>query len=471
VQVRMSKVYHSLSMLVLFTLSMAACQSLFQSKNHLPDQWWYHLQGEWIYMLMCGGATLNYVIDEVAPLYESGYRVINVFVPYHGELGEDAPPSYCGLAPIDYYNVDPKYGTNEEWTELIEKAHAQGMAVIMWLNLGYTSLESDYWAQAQQDKINGIASVYVESFVWSDSGEEPLPEWHRWIYDDYTDWYYAASWGKNPQYDWSSSAWHAEAEKVLRHWLDSGVDGFVLDAVGYYTYLTPEVERQILTNIPADYGNKFVLPESAGEGHPEYWIGEQGYTHVWDNIITDWDGETAVTRAIKENDPSYLPSHFQTVRNQAVSFGGGTYAFNGPRWGNHQKHVLETAVHVGAGIHYQQGPKRLIFEYFQEINQIFMTSNNNPAFAPGADRVHMPTNDDHKYFAHLLTSMDQDQHVLCIYNFQDSEQVITVDLSIIELNYPITAMNLIDGENQIEIQEGTLSVTLPKFDFVFLEIP
>jgi Alpha amylase, catalytic domain len=35
--------------------------------------------------------------------------------------------SYHGYATTDYYKVDPRFGTNEEYKQLIEKSHARGI--------------------------------------------------------------------------------------------------------------------------------------------------------------------------------------------------------------------------------------------------------------------------------------------------------------------------------------------------------
>lgn len=39
--------------------------------------------------------------------------------------------SYHGYATTDYYNIDPRFGTNVEYSKLIEKAHSKGLKVIM----------------------------------------------------------------------------------------------------------------------------------------------------------------------------------------------------------------------------------------------------------------------------------------------------------------------------------------------------
>lgn len=444
------------------------------TSSKLPDKWWLHLQGERVYYLMCGGVKLKYVIGEIDYLYDAGYRILNIFVPYHGEPGIDGPPSYCGLAPLDYYNVDPTYGTNEEWAELIETAHAKGMAVIMWINLGYTSLQAEYWEQAQHDQANGVRSKYSRSFYWSTTGKERLPRYFRWIYDDVTGQYYAARWGQNPQYDWGQDAWPPEAEKVLRHWLDTGVDGFVIDAAHDYLHLGLEQEQAIITGIPASYGNRFILPEGTSGGNPKYWIGTQGYTHVFDNVVTDWDDETYAAPAIRRHNPSYIERHLQQVRDVAVTLGGGSYSTNGVRGtlrGDQRQHILQAAVLVGTGVLMQIDGlvtyNLLWADTRSGIDKVFQAANTNPALAPGASREQVPTNDDTKYYAVMRTTMDGTQHVLNIFNFQDTEQTITVNLAGSGITVPQTPVDLLNGGNAPDITDASYTVRLPSYGFVF----
>ena len=52
-----------------------------------------------------------------------------------------ASPSYHGYDVTDYYQVNPEYGTNEDFKRLIEEAHQRGIRVIIDLVLNHTSSE------------------------------------------------------------------------------------------------------------------------------------------------------------------------------------------------------------------------------------------------------------------------------------------------------------------------------------------
>ena len=49
--------------------------------------------------------------------------------------------SYHGYATTDYYKVDPRFGTNEEYKQLIEKAHARGIKIVMDMIFNHCGVE------------------------------------------------------------------------------------------------------------------------------------------------------------------------------------------------------------------------------------------------------------------------------------------------------------------------------------------
>lgn len=57
-------------------------------------------------------------------------------------LENDMPGgSYHGYATTDYYRVDPRLGTNDEWRELVEAAHSLGLKVVMDMIFNHTGSE------------------------------------------------------------------------------------------------------------------------------------------------------------------------------------------------------------------------------------------------------------------------------------------------------------------------------------------
>lgn len=57
-------------------------------------------------------------------------------------LENDMPGgSYHGYATTDYYRIDPRFGTNDEWAELVDETHKRGMKVVMDMIFNHTGSE------------------------------------------------------------------------------------------------------------------------------------------------------------------------------------------------------------------------------------------------------------------------------------------------------------------------------------------
>lgn len=142
-------------------------------------------------------------------------------------------PSYHKYDVTDYYGIDPQYGTLEDFSALLDKAHSLGIDVIIDLVVNHTSSEHPWFLSAKAD----VNSEYREYYNWSD---EPR--------DGYAkaggSWYECRFVNTMPDLNLDSEAVRAEIERILRFWLeDVGVDGFRLDAVT--SYYTGERERNI----------------------------------------------------------------------------------------------------------------------------------------------------------------------------------------------------------------------------------
>lgn len=69
-----------------------------------------------------------------------------------------------GYDVIDFYRVDPRFGTNNDMVELIEKAHAKGIKVMLDLVAGHTSDKHPWFIQSSQD----TNLQYSDNYIWSD---------------------------------------------------------------------------------------------------------------------------------------------------------------------------------------------------------------------------------------------------------------------------------------------------------------
>ena len=131
-------------------------------------------------------------------------------------------PSYHGYDVTDYYDVNPDYGTMEDFKRMLDEAHKRGIRVTIDWVLNHTSSQHPWFQQAQDPQ-----SPYRDWYVWSDS-PTASPKWTLAGGEEY---YYANFVPEMPDLNYRNPEVIAEMEKFVRFWLeDVGIDGFRLDA-------------------------------------------------------------------------------------------------------------------------------------------------------------------------------------------------------------------------------------------------
>jgi glycosidase len=131
-------------------------------------------------------------------------------------------PSYHGYDVMDYYDVNPEYGTMEDFRRLLDEAHQRGIRVTIDWVLNHTSAQHSWFLQAQDS-----TSPYHAWYRWT-TDPQPGPGWR---YAGGGEYYYAPFAEDKPDLNYANPEVVAEMKKVMRFWLlDVGVDGFRLDA-------------------------------------------------------------------------------------------------------------------------------------------------------------------------------------------------------------------------------------------------
>lgn len=141
--------------------------------------------------------------------------------------------SYHKYDVTDYYKVDHIFGTNDDLVTLVNAAHEKGIDIIIDLVVNHTSNKHPWFTSATQSiKDNGSPSGDYADFynfkTTSATGYSPLAG---------TSYYYECRfWTGMPDLNLDSANVRAEIVKIMKFWLDLGVDGFRLDAcTSFYT--------------------------------------------------------------------------------------------------------------------------------------------------------------------------------------------------------------------------------------------
>ncbi len=144
-----------------------------------------------------------------------------------------SPMKDNGYDVSDYYNINPLFGTNEDFFELIEKANQKGIKIIMDLVVNHCSNEHEWF----KEFLKNPDSKYRNYFIVKES--KTLPNNWRSIFGgsvwekiEGTDLYYYHTFAKEqPDLNWECEELREEVYKMINCWLEKGVAGFRVDAI------------------------------------------------------------------------------------------------------------------------------------------------------------------------------------------------------------------------------------------------
>src|SRR2546421_278933 len=186
------------------------------------------------------------LIQKLDYLQELGITAIWLLPFYPSPLRDD------GYDIADYYDVNPNYGTLDDFRAFLDAAHKRGLRVITELVINHTS-DQNPWFQKSRRAASG--SPEREFYVWSDTPEKYSDariifkdfETSNWSWDPLAKAYYwHRFYAHQPDLNFDNPAVHEALEKVCDFWLAMGVDGVRLDAVPYLY----EREGTICENLP-----------------------------------------------------------------------------------------------------------------------------------------------------------------------------------------------------------------------------
>ena len=148
-----------------------------------------------------------------------------------------SPGADCGYDISDYMDIDPMYGGMEAFRKVLDGLHARGMKLIMDLVVNHTSDEHE-WFQKSRRRIE----PYTDYYIWRPARKNgKLPnnwdsnfEGKAWQWDELRQEYYLHVFAiKQPDLNMDNPLVREEVKKILRYWLDMGVDGFREDVITY----------------------------------------------------------------------------------------------------------------------------------------------------------------------------------------------------------------------------------------------
>ena len=182
-----------------------------------------------------------------------------------------------GYDIADYCSIHPAYGTLDEFRRFLDEAHARGLRVITELVVNHTSDQHPWFQEARRSRDDPRRDWYV----WSDTDDRYRDariifldtERSNWAWDPGSKQYYwHRFFSHQPDLNYDNPAVREEMWKVMRFWLDLGVDGFRVDAVPYLIERegtscenlpeTHEVLRFLRGRLDEHYADRMLLAEA-----------------------------------------------------------------------------------------------------------------------------------------------------------------------------------------------------------------
>jgi maltose alpha-D-glucosyltransferase / alpha-amylase len=183
-----------------------------------------------------------------------------------------------GYDVADYTNVHPAYGTRQDFRNFVREAHRRNLRVITELVINHTS-DQHPWFQAARRAPRG--SDKRNFYVWSDdpskySGTRIIftdTEKSNWAWDEVAQQYYwHRFFSHQPDLNFDNPRVRQAVFRVMRFWLDLGVDGFRLDAIPYLIERdgtsnenlreTQEVIKELRCKLDERYSDRLFLAEA-----------------------------------------------------------------------------------------------------------------------------------------------------------------------------------------------------------------
>lgn len=183
-----------------------------------------------------------------------------------------------GYDVADYMNINPIYGTLNEFKAFLKQAHAYNIKVITELVINHTSSQHAWFQRARLAK---PGSRWRNFYTWSDTGTEYAEarvifnhtETSNWTWDPVAQaFYWHRFFSHQPDLNFENPEVQKEVLKIVDFWFNLGVDGLRLDAIPYLFQRegtncenleeTHQFLKKLNAHIQNKFQNRFLLAEA-----------------------------------------------------------------------------------------------------------------------------------------------------------------------------------------------------------------
>lgn len=205
-----------------------------------------------------------------------------------------SPNDDNGYDISNYQDIMDDFGNMKDMENLLTETRRRDMKLIMDLVVNHTSDEHPWFIESRSSKDN----PYRDFYIWR-KGKNSLPpnNWgsvfggSAWEYDEKTQEYYLHLFSKKqPDLNWKNPRAREEIYKMMKWWLDKGIDGFRMDTVNMFS------------KVPGLPNGKIIKGYKYGDGSPYFLNGPRIHEYLQEmnkKVLSKYDimtvGETPGT--------------------------------------------------------------------------------------------------------------------------------------------------------------------------------
>ena len=269
------------------------------------------------------------------------FNGVTAKLPYLKDLGVKTlwlmpimpSPSYHGYDVADYYGVNPDYGTMSDFDNLLAEAKKYNIDIMIDIVFNHSSTQNPWFRQSYEDYVSNNTSL------------DSKADWYCWI-DHYQTGYSIYSGSKGiyyesrfdhsmPDLNTQNEAVRAEMLKILKYWVEKGVDGFRFDAVKYFDFNNTKYNVEFMTYLHDEIVKDYPGIYFVGECWDGITVINDYYKSTFESFFTfgsslDGNGDASIVgqvktltsansfastienreRIMKENNPNAYSSYF-----------------------------------------------------------------------------------------------------------------------------------------------------------------
>ncbi|UJR19872.1 hypothetical protein I4U23_023005 [Adineta vaga] len=227
------------------------------TNNTLPKDWWqpsvvYQIYPRSFYDSNNDGiGDINGITLKLDYLKNLGIDIIWLSPVY------DSPNYDNGYDIRDYFKIMTDFGTMNDFDQMLSEMKRRKLKLVMDLVVNHTSDEHPWFIESKKSKDN----PYRDFYHWAPGKDGKAPnQWGAcfggpaWTYDILTGEYYLHTFTpKQPDLKWENPVVRQEVYKIIRWWLDKGVDGLRMDVINFISKAPGYPEGKMHPN--AQYSN------------------------------------------------------------------------------------------------------------------------------------------------------------------------------------------------------------------------